>query len=463
MLKYRRAVLATGVATAAVAAWLAYRPDLALQVAVGVAAHDVCSKTFTSGLDPGAVLAETLTRDGIGWLRWGLRAEVDRPAGRVVASLAGLLPARALHRPGLGCVLAKAREPAVIDTAAISAARQTPALLPALAGPEPVAAASRQLEAALAQAFEEPPRPPLRRTKAVVIVKEDRIIAERYAPGVGPDTPLMGFSMTKSVVNALIGMLALDGRVSPSQPAAIGEWQGAGDARRGITIEHLMRMTSGLDADETNSGFDISSRILYLADDMGAAAARLPRRAPPDSRWHYSSPSTLLLSRIIREAAGGRAEDALAFAHRRLFGPLGMRTAVLETDATGAFIGSSYMFASARDWARLGMLYLNDGKIGGTRLLPEGWVDFSATSSLGTSYGAGFWTTRSEHAWARRWREGGLPYGAFFASGDLGQRIVIMPAQRLLVVRLGDAVDPTGDMQGTLRLVREVLAAVQSR
>jgi CubicO group peptidase (beta-lactamase class C family) len=218
-------------------------------------------------------------------------------------------------------------------------------------------------------------------------------------------------------------------------------------------------MTTGLALDETNSGFDPSSQMVYLQDDMAGFAVKAPLMAPPGTRWHYSSPSTQLLARIIRDAVGG-PEQTLAFAWRELFNPLGMRSVTLEFDGSGTLQGTTYMLASARDWARFGLLYLNDGVVGGKRLLHEDWVDFSAAATLKSDYGAGFWTNRSERPSAKTRVALGIPRDAFFASGDLGQRVVIMPTQRLVVVRLGDSVDPTGDMRGLARLVKEVIAAV---
>jgi CubicO group peptidase (beta-lactamase class C family) len=315
------------------------------------------------------------------------------------------------------------------------------------------------LKAALDHAFEEPAAPPFRRTKAVVVVHDGQVIAERYAAGIGVNTPLLGYSMTKSVVNAVIGILTQQGLITPSMPAPIPEWRGAGDPRREIEVEHLMRMTTGLDLDETNSGFDPSSRM-FLQDDTAAYAVNTRMVAPLGTRWHYSSPTTQILARIVRDAVGG-PEQTLAFAWRELFNPLGMRHVTLEFDGAGTLQGSTYMFASARDWAKFGLLYLNDGVVGGKRILHEDWVDFCAAATLDTDYAAGFWTNRSEHPNAKGRVRLGMPRDAFFASGDLGQRIVIMPSQRLVVVRLGDSVDPTGDIRGLGRLVKEVIAAVQ--
>ncbi len=456
----RWAILAVAIVIAAIAATSAYfRPDRAIRVATSFVAHNICSKTFVSGFEPQAVFIEVSDRAGIRLLRHALRFQFDRTAGTVEASALGLFGARAVFRDGLGCVERHGPdEPYLLknDVAALKA--RTPALLPEIAGPDVVEPADPALKAALDHAFAEPEAALLRRTKAVVVVRDGRVIAERYAAGVGVDTPLPGFSMTKSVINALIGILTQQGLVTPSMPAPIPEWRGADDPRREIEVEHLMRMTSGLDLDETNSGFDQSSRM-FLQDDTAAYAVRARLMAPPGERWHYSSPTTQILARIIRDAVGG-PEQSLAFAWRELFNPLGMRNVTLEFDGAGTLQGASHMLASARDWARFGLLYLHGGEIGDKRILHEDWVDFCAAATLDTDYAAGFWTNRSEHPNARRRVQLGIPRDAFFASGDLGQRVVIVPSQRLIVVRLGDSADPTGDMDGLGRLVREVIAAV---
>jgi CubicO group peptidase (beta-lactamase class C family) len=193
---------------------------------------------------------------------------------------------------------------------------------------------------------------------------------------------------------------------------------------------------------------------------MAGFAVNATPIAPPGTRWHYGSATTQILARTIRDAVGG-PEQTLTFAWRELFNPLGMRNVTLEFDGSGTLQGSTYMLASARDWAKFGLLYLYDGVVGGKRILHEDWVDFSAAATLDTDYGAGFWTNRSEHQHAKGRVRLGIPRDAFFASGDLGQRIVIMPSQRLVIVRLGDSVDPTGDIRGLGRLVKEVIDATQ--
>jgi CubicO group peptidase (beta-lactamase class C family) len=458
----RRLIAAALILAVPVALGIVYRPDRAIRVATGVIAHNVCSKTFVSGLDPQAVFSEILDRAGIRRLRWGLSYRLDRTSQTVDASLAGLFGSHAVFHEGLGCVLTHgSREPYFLrsDIAALRTPK-TPPLLGEIAGPAPVEPSDPKLKAALDHAFEEPPEPPFRRTKAVIVVRKDRVIAERYAEGIGVDTPLLGFSMTKSVINALMGILTVQGIVTPSMPAPIPEWRALSDPRHEIEVEHLMRMTTGLALDETNSGFDPASQMIYLHNDMAGFAVKAGMIAPPGKRWAYSSPTTELLARIIRDAVGG-PEKTLAFAWRELFNPLGMRSVTLEFDGAGTLQGSTYMLASARDWARFGLLYLNDGEIGGRRILQDDWVDFSASATLDTDYGAGFWTNRSEHPNARGRVRLGIPRDAFFASGDLGQRIVIIPSQHLVIVRLGDSVDPTGDIRGLGRLVKEVIAAIQ--
>jgi len=459
-----RKLIAGALILAVAVAWcITYRPDRAIRVATGFVAHNVCSKSFVSGLDPQTVFTVTADRAGIRRLRWGLKYRFDRTGQTVDASLAGMFGSHAAFHEGLGCVLSHGpKEPYLLrsDIAALKTPK-TPPLLAEIAGPAVVEPADPKLKAALDHAFEESPAPPFRRTKAVVVVVHDgSVIAERYGDGVGVDTPLLGFSMTKSVVNALIGILTQQGLVTPSMPAPIPEWRAATDPRREIEVEHLMRMTTGLALDETNSGFDPSSQMVYLHNDMAGFAVKAAVIAPPGKRWAYSSPTTELLARIIRDAVGG-PEQTLAFAWRELFNPLGMRNVTLEFDGAGTLQGSTYMLASARDWARFGLLYLNDGVIGGRRILHADWVDMSAAATLDTDYGAGFWTNRSEHEHAKGRVRLGIPRDAFFASGDLGQRIVIIPSQRLVIVRLGDSVDPTGDIRGLGRLVKEVIAATQ--
>jgi CubicO group peptidase (beta-lactamase class C family) len=447
------------VVTATVALCAIYRPDRAIRTATAAVADAVCAKTFVAGLDPQTAFAEALERPGIHALRHGLRYQVDRTSHTVDVTVAGLFRTHAVFHDGFGCVLVHGTQQPYLLRADIEGLRtpKSPPLLPEIAGGAVVEPSDPALKAALDHAFEEPPTPPFRHTKAVVVVRDGRVIAERYAPGIGIDTPLPSFSMTKSMVNALLGIMTRQGLTSPSLPAPIPEWHGATDPRREIEVGHLMRMTSGLALDETNSGFDPSSQM-YLHDDMSDFAVKAPMIAPPGTRFAYSSATTQILARIIRKAVGG-PEQTLAYAWRELFNPLGMRSVTLEFDASGTLQGSNNMQASARDWARFGLLYLNDGEIGGKRILHEDWVDYSAAATLDSDYAAGFWTNRSDHPNAKGRVRAGMPRDAYYAAGNLGQRCVIIPSQHMVVVRMGDSVD--GDIGGLTRLVREVIATTK--
>jgi CubicO group peptidase (beta-lactamase class C family) len=199
----------------------------------------------------------------------------------------------------------------------------------------------------------------------------------------------------------------------------------------------------------------------YVERDMAEFAEHAGLEAAPGTAWNYHDGNTLILSRLIRDAVGGRAADVMQFARRELFDPLGMRHVTLEFDATGTPEGSSQMHASARDWARFGLLYLNDGALGGTRILPEGWVGYSASLTPGgwVGIGAGFWTNLGDSKGAR-FRTGlGMPPDAFYASGTLGQYVIIVPSQRLVIARFGISGN-RHDIEGVSRLVADVIKAL---
>lgn len=435
---------------------LMFRPDRALRTATGMAAHDLCSETFVAGLDPEQTFDQSITpRPGMRTLAWGLRRDVDRAKRQVRTSFFGVIVSKATYRDGFGCLLVHGDE-AIDNPSPI----RVDGSLADDAGRAIVEPASPMLKTALDAAFVEPAEAPHRWTKAVVIVHNGRIVAERYAPGYGIDTPILGFSMSKSVMNALVGILVYQGKLDVDQPAPIAAWKGADDPRRAITLENLMRMDSGLALDETGSGFDPSNQMLYDEADMAGYAERAGIVAAPGTRWFYSSASTHLVSRIVRDAVGGTGESVQDFAYRELFAPLGMRRVTMEMDATGTPVGGHYMFASARDWAHFGELYVNDGVVNGKRLLPEGWGLWSSESTLGTAYGAGWWTNRGNDEAAVHRRDVGIPADAFFAFGNLGQRIAVIPSEHLVIVRMARAHMHHGDMAGFERLVVDTIASL---
>ncbi len=442
-----------------------------LRVATGYISHVVCSYVFVSGLDPARVQDENIAGNpAFRTINWAVRQEVDRARREVVVRVLGGFESRAVYRDGLGCLnLNGAPAPAAPARAEIEADGPIPALLPDIAGPEIVAPAREGLKAALDAAFAEPDGQPARRTHAVVIVHDGRVVAERYADGVGVDTPVHGWSATKSVNNALLGILVRQGKLKMGDPAPVAAWQVSGDPRRAITPDHLLRMQSGLDlGDSLTAGFstawDTSARMAFNEPDMAGFAERAALVAPPGTKWSYADGNPAILARIVRDRAGGHAVDVLRFARRELFGPLGIRGATLELDATGTPIAGAFLFATPREWARFGLLFLEDGVVGGTRILPEGWVRYSTTPtpSAWVGYGAGWWVNQGDSQGARFRRDRGMPAEAFLALGIYGQTVVVVPSQRLVIARFGTTYDLRMAMIDICRLTADTIAALRA-
>jgi CubicO group peptidase (beta-lactamase class C family) len=397
---------------------------------------------------------------GMGLVNWGMQRQLDPNRREVSVSIIGLFKSRAQLRDGLGCISLPANEwnntANTPSGVLLTAANRESEIIPTT---------NERLAAALSQAVTQS-SPPYHRTKALVVMRDGKVIGEKYADGYDANTPVLGFSMTKSVVNAFIGILVHQGRLSLAQQAPIDTWRDPTDPRHAITIEQLLRQTTGLALRQDNSGFDVTSQIMYSAVDKAGTSAAAPLAVPPGTRWNYSDTNYMLLSRIVRDAVGGTANDVLQFANAELFAPLQMHHVTLDFDATGTPIGSSHMLASARDWARFGQLYLDDGVIDGRRLLPEGWVQTSVTPTLATGYGAGFWTNRVPGlvaGWGVPWGLSTAPRDAFFARGFMGNFIVVIPSQRLVIVRLSVSHERGDDIEETNRLVGEILAALPSQ
>jgi len=282
----------------------------------------------------------------------------------------------------------------------------------------------------------------LAETYAVVVVHRGRLVAERYAghlshvdapdEPIGPTTPLLSWSMAKSFLHALVGMLVADGRLDPEAPADVPMWRD--DDRRDITLRHLLEMRDGLDFLEDYVDGDRSDVINMLFGegraDVASFAADRPLAAPPGERFNYSSGTTNVISGIVARLLGP-GEPYETFLQENLFDAIGMTSARATFDDAGTFIASSFVYATARDFARFGLLYLRDGEWDGRRLLPPGWVDTARThqatdAETGNGYGWQWWV-----------RQPADPSGTFWAHGYEGQSIVVCPAADLVLVRLG--------------------------
>ena len=323
------------------------------------------------------------------------------------------------------------------------------------AGPVPARAAAAVEKALAATAVTDPL---LGETRAVVIVQGGRLLAERYRPGFGPDTPLVSWSMAKSITQAMVGVAARLGLVHPDEAMGNPRWP-AGDPRAAITWRHWLNMVDGQEYHEIgrfSPTRNDAARMLYGQGrlDVAGFAAGLPLVHPPGTHWNYNSAGINLVADALGRAFAPGAAPAVRRARmaevlrRELFGPLGMTSAEPEFDAQGTFVGSALVYATARDFARFGLLYLRDGVWEGRRILPEGWVDFARTRNPAPDcdvYGAGWWISPASG-------EGKPLHGValdgardlFLAQGHEGQIIAVVPSRDLVVVRLGLLDDSKG-------------------
>ncbi len=418
-----------------------------LPTGTGFAAKIYCSAVFVTGLTPERARAEDLAN--LAWMGSALRTEVDRENQSVHASVWGLASRQALYREGVGCTM-------IIDTTPEQMRAQVPELPPvpdhsgevwpmgdAIEPGQSVPGLDhKKLAAAVDAMFAEvdPEKP--RWTRAVVVVYDDKLIAERYAVGISRDTKLLGWSMSKSVNAAHVGVLVGEDKLDLYAPAPISQWHGAGDPRAEITLDQLMRMSSGLEFSEVYGPLSDATEMLFEIRDSAALAIDKPLVGPPDTIWNYSSGTSNILSKIVRdtvEATGG-ADAYWAFPRTGLFDRIGMTHTVCEHDPSGTLVGSSFCYATARDWARFGLLHLHDGVWQGERVLPVGWVDYIRTPTPmapQAEYGAQWWTNvgRPEGSPERRFPS--LPIDTYQASGFQGQAVVVIPSRKLVVVRLG--------------------------
>jgi CubicO group peptidase (beta-lactamase class C family) len=421
-----------------------------LRMACAYKAKVLCNGVFVSGLDP-----RRLSREDAGYkLFFHLApARIDRRHRRVSCSIlgTGLFRETAVHVDGIGAVLlAGVPEETVrawrsVDASAPASPDEAAVPRPAAERIVPAARSrgldARKVEAAVGRLFDDRGRRTPLRTRAVIVVQDGAIVCERYADGIGADTRLLSWSMAKSVVSVLVGILAGQGRIRVDEPAPVPEWSDERDPRHAITVGELLRMSSGLSWTETYGEQPISdaTRMLFFEPDMARFAAAHPLAAEPATTFLYSSGSTNIVCRIMRGLFASQT-DYLAFPHRALFDRIGMPGAAWGTDASGTLVGSSYLFATARDWARLGMFCLADGVWRGERILPEGWMTWATTptpADPAAEYGAGFWLNRDPADASRTRAYPNLPADFYYANGHQGQMVGVIPSRGLVVVRLG--------------------------
>jgi CubicO group peptidase (beta-lactamase class C family) len=427
--------------------------------ASGYVSKILCSSVFVSGRDAADVLREDLGAYSY------VQTSIDHGSGQVDASVYGMGAMTAVYREGLGCTIAAGADPELLRSRPAP-----PAATPSRGRPWPTgdvmptvplpAYDMDELNRVLDEAFAEPnPVETPIRTRAIVVVHRGRLIAERYAEGYDADTPLLGWSMSKSVTAALIGIAEGDGVLDVDTPAPVPEW--AHDGRAAITTDQLMRMSSGLAFEEVYGALGDATAMLFMSPDTAGYAANSAVSAAPDTVWSYSSGTSNLLARILRDELG---DAYVRYPRERLFDPIGAESFVFEPDASGTFVGSSFTYATARDWARFGMLHLQDGVWEGERILPEGWVARVTTATPTNrrgEYGGQWWLNVGDAQDPSDRRFPTLPRDLYQASGFESQAVVVIPSAELVVVRLGQTpVRDTFDLEGLVRGTLDVVSTV---
>jgi CubicO group peptidase (beta-lactamase class C family) len=429
----------------------------------------MCSAVFITGLDP------EFAAENVGYFTapYDVRAKLGKPVfdrehQQVRVAVPGGVTRTAVHLGDQGCLSlpvgkdSVSFKPVKLKSTLPNASEQNwpmGDLLPS--GPPPREIDMAKVKEAVDAAFASPEA----MTAAYVVTWRGRLIAERYAPGITIQTPLESWSMGKSVTATMMGVLIQQGAYELWQPAPIPEWQEANDLRSEIRIADLLHMSSGLrikapeDPDYDPNGTYADHLYLYTGgvDSFHYAATR-PLQWLPGKVGRYRNTDPVLTNYLIRLAVEKRGEEYLSFPRRALFDKLGMRTMVVETDPFGNFLMQGYEFASARDWARLGNLYLQNGVWNGERILPEGFVKFVSTlapawvADHNPVYGGFFWIN-GDGSYP-------VPRSAYFMSGAGGQKTMIIPSHDLVVVRLGHfkgADEGTKSFKKSLALLMEAV------
>ncbi len=424
-----------------------YFIDAAMPIGSGYSAKYICSQVFLADRDPKIVFEQDV--EPTNPLFSTVSNTVDYEQKSVTSSGFGFWrPTTAFYREGFGCTLA-------IDTNREELLNQTkgaiPQSKPDLESAWPVGEKVNldnistdidkgRLTHVMEEAFKEPGENTMRNTQAVVVVYNGNIVAEKYEDQFTPDKPMLGWSMSKTITNGLTGILVKDGKLDIYEPAPVDAWKSEGDPRSKITLDQLLRMSDGLDFEEVYGPFKDATYMLYDSKSMAEYAIAKPLRTEPDGQWYYSSGTANIIARIVRDTTGGTLVSFNNFARTRLFDKLHMYSAIIEPDASGSFVGSSYMFASARDWARYGLFLLSDGVWQGERILPEGWVTYSTTPTplapIG-QYGAHIWLNAGEKDNSKNRIFPSLPSDMYYLSGFNRQIVAVIPSRNLVVVRIG--------------------------
>lgn len=406
-----------------------------LPIITAFAAKGMCSSVFLADKDPERVQAEDLSFFPISMARCKINYEEKSVTSRVL----GLAKRKAVFREGLGAVLVleKPEEELRAESFNIPEPVYSQDTIPWPKGdiiPEikPEGVNIERLNAILDEAIDVPGEEPLKKTLGVAVVYDNMLIGENYLDGYNPWTKFHGWSMTKSVTGAMAGKLVMEDRMNINAYTDIPEW--AGDDRKNITVDNILHMSSGLDWFENYFTISDATIMLMQSDDMFSSVISCDAAHEPGTYWNYSSGDANLLSGLIRKAID-EDDEYHGYVYSQLFHRIGMLNTVVETDASGLFVASSFSYGSVRDWARFGLLFLNNGIFEGDTVLTPEWVEYmkAAAPASDGNYTATFWLKEPspENALVD------VPEDVFFADGFQGQRVYIIPSKKLVVVRMG--------------------------
>ena len=399
------------------------------------AAKGMCSSVFLADKSPEQISAEDLSFFPISLAK----CKIDYKEKSVTATVFGLGKRKVVFREGLGAVIVldKSEEELRGDTFKIPdpGYSQDTILWPLgdlMPESLPEGVNYEKLNSILDDAIDAPGEEPFKKTLGVAVVYNNELIGENYLDGYDAWTKFHGWSMTKSVTGAMAGALVKEGKMDVKKTTGFPEW--ADDDRKNITIENILHMSSGLEWVENYFTISEATVMLMQSDDMLASVKKSELLHEPGSYWSYSSGDANLLSGLLRSAIGDR-EEYLGYAYTHIFHRIGMLNTVVETDASGLFVASSFSYGSIRDWARFGLLFQNHGIFEGDTVLTPDWVDYMTTAAPASNgyYASTFWLKESDEE--RTLVD--VPDDIFFADGFLGQRVYVIPSKKLVVVRMG--------------------------
>ncbi|HRZ75457.1 MAG TPA: serine hydrolase [Flavobacterium sp.] len=306
-----------------------------------------------------------------------------------------------------------------------------------------------KLNLAVANAFDQKGEK-IKRTRALLVIYKDKIIAEKYEEGFSKNTKFLGWSMTKSITATYFGVLQYQGKIDINKPTPLTEW--ANDSRSKITLHNLIQMNSGLEWNEDYGNISDVTKMLFLADDMAKVQLEKPAAFEPNKHWNYSSGTTNLLSGILRRQFQNH-QDYLDFWYSSLIDKIGMHSMLIEPDMAGNFVGSSYGWATARDWAKFGLLYLHEGNWNGEQIFDKSWAKYVATPTPTSKgeYGGHFWLNAGG-------KYPDVPKDMYFCGGFQGQKVIIIPSKELVIVRFGLTEDEDFDFNG---MMREIITSIK--